>query len=59
MEADKDLLEKIREDVVVGLSNVFLSQPVADETFKRRSANICKPNAGIDANQLYPYYMCQ
>ena len=55
IEADKDLLENILEDVNVGTSIIFARQSVADETFKWRSANICKPNAGIDANQLYPY----
>ena len=58
-EGDKDLLEKIREDVVGGPSIVFTHKAVVDETFIRKSANICKSFDGIDASQLYPYPMCQ
>ena len=58
-EGDKDLLEKIREDIVGGLSVVLTRKAVVDETFVRRSANICKSIVGIDASQLYPYSMCQ
>ena len=57
-EGDKDLLEKIREDVVGGPSIVFTRKAV-DETFIRKSANICTSIVGIDASQLYPYSMCQ
>ena len=56
---DKDLLEKIREDVVGGPSIVFTRKAVVDETFIRKSTNICKSIVGIDASQLYPYSMCQ
>ena len=55
---DKDLLEKIR-DVVGGPSIVFTRKAVVDETFIRKSANVCKSIVGIDASQLYPYSMCQ
>ena len=58
-EGDKDLLEKTREDVVGGPSIVFTRRAVVDETFIRKSANICKTIVGIDASQLYPYSMCQ
>ena len=58
-EADRDLLEKIREDVVGGPSIVFTRKAVVDETFIRKSTNICKSLVGIDASQLYPYSMCQ
>ena len=58
-EGDKDLLEKIREDVVGGPSIVFTRKAVVDETFVRKSSNICKSIVGIDASQLYPYSMCQ
>ena len=58
-ETDKDLLQKIREDVVGGLSIVFTRKAVVDETFIRNSGNICKSIVRIDANQLYPYSMCQ
>ena len=58
-EGDKDLLETIREDVVGGPSIVFTRKAVVDETFIRKSTNICKSIVGIDASQLYPYSMCQ
>ena len=58
-DGDKDLLEKIREDVVGGPSIVFTRKAVVDETFIRKSRNICKSFVGIDASQLYPYSMCQ
>ena len=58
-EGDKDFLEKIRKDVVSGPSIVFTRRAVVDETFIRKSANICKSIVGIDASQLYPYSMCQ
>ena len=58
-ESDKDLLEKIREDMVGGPSIVFTHKAVVDETFIRKSTNLCKSNVGIDASQLNPYSMCQ
>ena len=58
-EEDKDLLEKIREDIVGGPSIVFTRKGVVDETFIRKSTNLCKSIVGIDASQLYPYSMCQ
>ena len=58
-ETDKDLLQKIREDMVGGPSIVFTRKAVFDETFIRDSGNICKSIVGIDASQLYPYSMCQ
>ena len=58
-EVDKDLLEKIREDVVGGPSIIFTRKAVVDETFMQKSTNICKSIVGIDASQLYPYSMCQ
>ena len=57
-ERDKELLEKIR-DVVGGPSIVVTRKAVVDETFIRKSANICKSVVGVDASQLYPYLMCQ
>ena len=59
MEGDRDLLEKIREDVVGGPYIVFTRKAVVDETFIRKSTNLCKSIVGIDASQLYPYSMCQ
>ena len=58
-ESDEDLLEKIREDMVGGPSIVFTRKAVVDETFIRKSSNLCKSIVGIDASQLYPYSMCQ
>ena len=59
-EGDKNLLDKIREDFVGRPSIVFTRKAVADEeTFIRKSANICKSIVRIDAGQLYPYSMCQ
>ena len=58
-ERDKDLLEKNREDAVDGPSIVFTCKAVVEETFIRKSANICKSFVGIDASQLYPYSTCQ
>ena len=52
IEADKDLLEKIREDVVGGPSIVFTRKSIVDEIFIRKSTNICKTIVGIDASQL-------
>ena len=58
-ESDKVLLEKIREDMVGGLSIVFTRKAVVGENFIRKSTNLCKSIVGIDASQLYPYSMCQ
>ena len=58
-EGDKELLQKNREDVVDGPSIVFTRKASVDETFIRKSANICKSFVGTDASQLYPYSMCQ
>ena len=58
-EGDKDLLEKIREEVVGGPSIVFTRKAVVDETFIRKSANICKSIVGIDGSQIYPYSIFQ
>ena len=58
-EGDKDLLEKIREDMVGGPSIVFTRKAVAGQTRIRSSSNTCKLIVGIDASQLCPYAMCQ
>ena len=58
-ETDKDLLQKFLEDLVGGPSIVFTRKAMVDESFVRNSGNICKSIVGIDANQLYPYSMCQ
>ena len=41
-EGEKDLLEKLQEDVVDGPSIAFTRKAVVDETFSRKSLNICK-----------------
>ena len=56
---DRDLLEKNWEDVVGAPSIIFTRKAVVDETFIRKSINICKSIVGIDASQQYPYSMCQ
>ena len=58
-ESDKDLFEKIREDMVGGPSIVFTRKAVVDENLIRKSTNLCKSIVGIDASQLYPYSTCQ
>ena len=52
---DKDLLEKVRQDVVGGPSFVIKRKTVVDETLIRESTNICKLIVGVDTSQLYPY----
>ena len=42
-----------------GPSIVFTKRAVANETFFRKSNNLCKAFVGIDACQLYPYSMSQ
>ena len=58
-ESDKDLCEKIREDMKGGLSIVFTRKAVVDETFIKKISNTCKSIVGIDSSQLYPFSMCQ
>ena len=41
------------------MSIVFTRKVVVDETFRRKSTNLCKSIVGIDASQLYPYSMYQ
>ena len=53
------LLQKIREDMVRGLSIVFTRKAVVDKTFIRKSINLCKTIVDIDASHLHPYPMCQ
>ena len=58
-QTDKDLLQKIREDMVRGPPIVFTRKAVVKKTFIRNSGNICKSIVCIDASQLYPFSMCQ
>ena len=59
VEADKDLLDKIREDMTVGPSIVFTRKAVVDQAFIQNTENLCKSSGHIDASQLYPFSMCQ
>ena len=56
---DKDLLEKILEDMVGGPSIAFTRKAVVDETFIRDSTNLCKSIVEFDASQFYLFSMCQ
>ena len=47
-EGDKDLMGKIRENVVDGPSIAFTRKAVVDETFIRKSTNTCKSIAEIE-----------
>ena len=58
-ESDKDLCEKIRENMAGGPSIIFTPKAVVDETYIRSSSNVSKSIVGIDASQLYPFSMCQ
>ena len=40
-------------------SIVFTRKAVVDETFIRKSSNLCQSIVSIDASQIYPYSMCQ
>ena len=56
--SDKVLLEKIREDMIGGTSFVFTRKTVVDETFIRKSSNLCKSIVGVDASQPMPTGLC-
>ena len=58
-QSDKDLFEKTREDKVGGPSIVFTRKAVVDETFMRKSSNLCQSIVVTDASQLDPYSMGQ
>ena len=58
-QTDKDLLQRIREEMVGGPSIVFTRKAVVEETFIRNSRNVRKAIVGIDASHLYPYSTCQ
>ena len=45
--------------MVGGPSIVFTRKAVVDETFIRKSSNLCKSIVGFGASQLYPYSMRQ
>ena len=57
--SQKNVLEKILEDMVGGPSIVFIKKAVLDETFIWDATNWFKFIVRIDASQLYPFSMCQ
>ena len=56
---DKDILQKIRSDMMGGPFIVFTREAVVGETKIRFPDKLCKTIIGIDASQLYPSSMCQ
>ena len=58
-QGDKDLCEKIREDMTGGPSIIFTQKAVVDQTYIRKLSKICKTIVRIDASQLYPFSMSQ
>ena len=56
---NKELPEKIREDMVVGPSVAFTRQTVVGKTLKHKPTNLCNFIVSFDASQLYPFSMCQ
>ena len=58
-DGDRDFSERNQEVVVCGPYIVFTREAVVEETFVRKSANICKSFVGISASQLYPNSICQ
>ena len=63
-ESDKDLLSKVRENMVGRPSVVLRRKTVINETHIRKSTKVCKMIVckmivGIDASQLYPSSFCQ
>ena len=57
--SDSDLHEKIRKNMTGGSSIVFTSKTVANETFIRKSNNLCNSIVGTDASHFYFSSMCQ
>ena len=51
-EGDKELLEKMRENMMGGPSIVFIGKTVVSETQIRSPPNVCKSIEGIDASEL-------
>ena len=59
IESDKNLLSKLREDIVGVPSKDFRRKDAVDEIHIRKSTKVCKPIVGKHASQFYPYSMCQ
>ena len=58
-EGDKDLLEKVWEDMVGEPWLVFTRKVVVDRIHIHNSTIVCKAVTGKDAGQFYPYSVCQ
>ena len=58
-ETDKNLLQKVREDMEGGPPIVFTRKAVVNEFFIRNSGKNFESFVGIDSSQLYPYSICQ
>ena len=54
----KIFFDKIFEAMTGGPSIVFTRNAVVDQTFIRKSENLCKSIVGIDASKLYLISMC-
>ena len=52
---DRKLFLKVWLNIVIGTPILFTSKTGVDETHSRKSTNVFKPIAGIDASQLYPH----
>ena len=55
--SNEELLEKIREDMVGGPSIVFTRKAVDDETFIRKSTNLCQPNLSLFVVSTNAYWI--
>ena len=57
--SDSDLFEKKNGKIWPVVTELLFRKAVANETFIRKSNNLCKSNIDIDASQFYPYSMRQ
>ena len=58
-EGNKDLSEKIMEDMFYKSSILLTQKAIVDEMKILNSSKVCKKIVGIDASQLYPFSRCQ
>ena len=58
-EGNKDLSEKIMEDMFYKSSKLFTQKAIVDEMNILNSSKVCKKIVGIDASQLYSFSGCQ
>ena len=57
--SDKDLVSKVRDNIVGGPSKVLTRKVGADEFHIRKSTKVCKLLAEMGASQHHNYAMCQ